>query len=375
MKEKIGKGPTLTPILRLPDRPLSLSSDLISTPKFLFLSIPFILALGVFLVISELPDVIRDYQISQNPLALENGSVQNGRCTTHKGVFTTCEAHLSYQYQGQSYNSDVEVMFTDLHVGDYETDMVISADHPEMATISLGLDKLWNRIITLAAFALIFAGLGIGATFTGIRALLARRQLRQPAMLTPIPVEITGFNRSRGALSINYRDRIADDKTGRIALTIMRRGEEPLIIGQFKGKPVGLAVRHANAALPVLLDDRLNRLPLTDEERSVALAPFAPLLEAGQKQGLGRGRKAMAASLWKGLQVFLSVLLLFAVGAIGFWLWYVTTSDTQFQSPGMDINNAMPAPINAWGCEQLKKRFGHENAPFGCAAADFRSWK
>lgn len=370
-----GKGPALTPSLRLPDRPLSLSSDLVSTPKFLFLAIPILLALAVFLVISEFPGVIRDIKINQNPLTLEDGDVQNGRCTTRKAIFTTCEAHLAYQYQGRSFGSDVELMFIDLHVGDYEANLVISADHPEMATISLGLDKLWNRIITLAVFTVILAALVIGSTFTGIRTLLARRQLPRPATLTPIPVEITAYNRRRGTLSITYRDSVVDDKTGRIAFTVMQGDEEPLIIGQAKGKPVGLAVRHADTALPVLLDDRLHRLPMTEEERTVALAPFAPLLDPGHKHVLGRGRRTTAASLWKGVQVFLSIILLFVVGVIGFWLWYVTSSDTQFQSPGMDINNAMPAPLNAWGCEQLKKRFGHQNAPFGCAAPDFQSWK
>jgi hypothetical protein len=82
-----------------------------------------------------------------------------------------------------------------------------------------------------------------------------------------------------------------------------------------------------------------------------------------------------AVSIWKRLQLFFGVLLLIVVGVVGFWLWYVTTSPTAFQSPGMDINNLMPAPLNEWGCEQLKKRFGQDRAPFGCVADDYTSWK
>ncbi|GGD94367.1 hypothetical protein GCM10008012_42710 [Rhizobium anhuiense] len=82
-----------------------------------------------------------------------------------------------------------------------------------------------------------------------------------------------------------------------------------------------------------------------------------------------------AVSIWKRLQIFFGVLLLILVGVVGFWLWYVTSSTTQFQSPGMDINNLMPAPLNEWGCQQLKKRFGQDRAPFGCVADDYTSWK
>jgi hypothetical protein len=195
-------------------------------------------------------------------------------------------------------------------------------------------------------------------------------------MLTPVPVEITAFDRKRGVLSITYNDKIADDKTGRSVYTRMKNGEEPLIVGEANGKAIGLAVRHGNTALPVLLDDRLQRVNLTDDERNTALAPFAYQQESdgGVPVLIGEPKQA-GVSIWRRLQLFFGMLLLILVGAIGFWLWYVTTSTTPFQSPGMDINNLMPAPLNEWGCEQLKKRFGEGRAPFGCVADDYTSWK
>ena len=53
----------------------------------------------------------------------------------------------------------------------------------------------------------------------------------------------------------------------------------------------------------------------------------------------------------------------------------MTSAGSQFTSPAMDINNMMPAPLNRWGCDQLKKRFGDQRAPFGCTASDYTSWK
>jgi len=319
--------------------------------------------------------VIRDYQISQNPLVLENGDVQNGRCTTRKAIFTDCEARLVYNYGGRDYDTEVEVMFVDFHTGDYETGLVISADHPELATMSLGLDMLWNRIITLTVFVILLGGMSLGMIFLGIRIWRVKGQLRRPAMLNPVPVEVTAFDRKRGVLSITYNDKIAADKTGRSAYTRMKNGEEPLIVGEAKGKAIGLAVRHGNTALPVLLDDRLQRVELTDDERAAALASLASQQEGDRNAPVLVEEPKRAVSIWKRLQIFFGVLLLILVGVVGFWLWYVTSSTTQFQSPGMDINNLMPAPLNEWGCEQLKKRFGQDRAPFGCVADDYTSWK
>ena len=373
-QQKYRKAQILTPSLNLPNRPLSLAPNVISTPRAYFWSTPIMLVLAIFLFIWEAPGVYRDFQISQNPLVLESGDVQNGRCTTRKAIFTDCEARLVYTHNGHDYATEVEVMFVDFHMGDYETSLVISADHPELATISLGLDKLWNRIITLAVLTVLLGGMGVGMIFLTLRIWRVKGQLRHPAFLVPAPVEITAFDRRRNVLSSTYNDKIAGDKTGRSSYTRMKSGEEPLIVGSLNGKPVGLAVRHGKTALPVLLDNHLQRVSLTDDERTTALAPFADRDANGQQPVLVDAPKK-SISVWKRLQIFFGVLLLIVVGVLGFWLWYVTSSDTQFQSPGMDINNLMPAPLNEWGCDQLKKRFGQDRAPFGCVAADYTSWK
>ncbi|KQR67833.1 hypothetical protein [Rhizobium sp. Leaf341] len=361
--------------LLLPQRALKLAPDAVSAPRAYYWSTPIILVLAVFLLVWEGPGVLRDFTISQNPVVVEDGDVQNGRCTTRKAVFTDCEARLVYRYDGRDYATDVEIMFVDFHVGDYETGLVISGDHPELATITLGLDKLWNRIITLALLTLILGGLSVGMIFLLLRIWRVRRALRRPAMLVPVPVEIQAFDRKGKTLSITYVDTLADDRTKRSAYTRMHDGEEPLIVGTRGDKPVALAVRHGKTALPVLLDDRLMRIELTDAERAQALLPFRQTEEAHGGRTVLVDAPRKTRSIWWRLQVALGVPLLIVVGVIGFWFWYVLASDTQFQSPGMDINNMMPGPVNRWGCDQLQKRFGDQRAPFGCTASDYTSWK
>ena len=363
------------PTITLPARPLTLNRGAISTPFAYYFSIPILLVIAVFMAATEAPGILRDYKISQNPLVIENGDI-NGSCTTRKAIFTTCEVGLAYEHGGQRYEKDVEVMFVDVHSGDYETGLVISTDQPELATISLGLDMLWNRIITLAVFTLMLGGGALAMLFLALRILRVRGQLGHPAPLTPIPVEISGMDNRNKRLAVTYADKLSERKTKRVAFTRFGAGEEPIIIGENGGNLVALAVRHGNTALPVLLDDRLERIDMSEQERKDALAPLlASANQAGgaQAAGIAPGRKGM--SLARRFGLFLLVILLLIVGLFGYWLWYVTAAPSQFTSPAMDINNMMPEALNRWGCDQLQTRFGDGPAPFGCTAADYRSWK
>jgi hypothetical protein len=365
------------PTVTLPSRPLALARGVLSMPKAYYLSTPVLLLIVALMVIAEAPGILRDYKISGNPVVVEDGSIRDGKCTTRKAIFTTCNAKLGYIYNGQSYESDVEIMFVDLHSGDYETNLVISGDEPALATLSLGLDMLWNRIITLAIFAALLTGACVMMMFLALRLLLVWRHLRHPARLVALPVEITSVNNKGNRFTINYADKLSDRKTGRTALTRFERGQEPLIVGESGGKAVALAVWHGDTALPVLLDSRLERIALTDEERAAALAPLTEELTAIERQQASDlvDPAKKGPSLKKRLTMILLVILLIVGGFLGYWLWYVTSAASQFNSPGMDFNNMMPAPLNRWGCDQLKSRFGNDRAPFGCVAGDYTSWK
>jgi len=162
-----------------------------------------------------------------------------------------------------------------------------------------------------------------------------------------------------------------------VANTRFARGQEPLIIGEDGKHPVALAVRHPSAPLPVLLDSGLERIDLTPQERAALIETKAAGDAGDQPVQLSKARQYHnpGMSLGRRIGYFFGVLLMIVVGVTGYWLWYVMASPSQFNSPGMDLNNMMPAPINRWGCDQLQSRFGNDRAPFGCAASDHMSWK
>lgn len=362
------------PDIPFPNRPLAIKASSITTPRNYGWAAPFMFVLCGLFLYWQVPDLWRDYVISQNPVIVENGQLRDGECRVSKGVLTICDAELAYTYNGRSYEGKTTFFFVDFHAGAYETDLVISADHPELSTVSLGIEKMWNRVISFAVVVAVLAGLCVTSVFLGFRVAWVRSRLTTPAPLKPIPVEITTFKSSFGRLFVTYADKIADDKTKRTAYTTFGKGQEPIILGEVDGSAVALAVRHGTTSLPVLLDTGLERIKMTDEERASVLASITAA------QATAEGPQSIREPAKKGrflraILGLLAIILVIAGVVLGYWYWYVTAGYTQFMQAGMEINNMLPAPMNEWGCDQLQKRFGDQNAPYGCTASDFKSWK
>lgn len=361
--------------LPLPNRSIALTDRPVAAPAAMLFTVVILTAMAIGLAIWQGPGLWRDLQISQNPMTLASGEVLDGECSTRRGL-TDCEARLVYDYGGQRYDTHVSLAFVDISSGDYEVDLVISRDKPELATISLGLDMLWNRLAVFGVFMLVFVG-GTLAMFRGAwQASRANRAAAMAGRLTLVPVDVAGVDKGRGARFVGYFSTRDGKRKGHILRTRFPAGQGPLMAVDDQGKIVGVAVKSEHADLPLLLDSGLERLQLSDAERQLALASF-------DTQQEGRGAAALVAqakpsrgrAALRGLLAGGSVLVLLLLGLVGYWYYYVTAAPDAFDSVGMEINNLMPEPINLWGCTQLEARFGDDNAPYGCTAADYTSWK
>jgi hypothetical protein len=257
--------------LALPDRPLKLSRS--ARPRYLgaLFGAFVLLLIGGFIMVWQLPGLQRDWSISRNPVLVPDGDVQNGECTTRKGIFTDCEAHLSYVVDGQQYETDVALMFVDFHSGDYWVDIVRSGDNPGLATMSIGIDKLWNRLIVLGLFMLLLIGGGLVLLWQGAQNMRAAGQLAQKGRMEAIPVTIAAVTDAGRRTNVTIRDP-AGRKPKKQYISGFGKAEEPLILEGPTGEAVGIAVRHEGSPVPVLLDRGLARLDLTAEERAAALA-------------------------------------------------------------------------------------------------------
>lgn len=355
----------------LPDRPIKVDATAISRPGGMFLAVIVLAAIIAFFAVWQVPSLERDTKIRANPLVLPEAEVRDGECTTRKGFFVDCSAHIVYDYQGQHYEADVSLFFIDLHSGDYTVDVMIAADQPELATLSIGLEKYWNRVLLLAAFLLLFAWVALAGVIGVLRADRAQRKLARPGRLTLVPVAVEEGRGAMGRQVFSY-----EMAGGKPAATQFKRGVAPLILWDGEGgSPQGYAVQHADTPVPVLLDRGLKRLELTEAERAPLLAAIARADAAYPAPTVTKKAFGLLGRLGRMLRNMLLLVLLLLAGLLGWWLYYVLASENSHDPIGMDINNIMPEPINAWACDQLQLRFGDRNAPYGCTAADYVSWK
>ena len=359
--------------LALPNRSIAIARNSLAPPAGFLFTIIILGGLFAFFAVWQGPALWRDIQISQDPLVLHDGRVLDGECTTRRGL-TDCEARLVYDYDGRSYEKSVALAFLDFSSGDYEVEVVVSRADPELATITLGLDMLWNRIAVLAVFSLIFVGGVIAMIVQALRAWGANRAATASQRLSLVPVELTELRRAQGGQYASYVDHPKGTKSRRIMRSRLGRGQEPLMAVDENGAVVAVAVKAEHVAMPILLDRGLERLELSAEKRAEALAAFeAQQAERGSVQSVTPPKRKL--HILRGILVFFGIILLAIVGVLGYWLYYVTNSPDAFDDLGMEINNLMPEPVNLWGCQQLEARFGDSNAPFGCTANDYVSWK
>ncbi|MBY4590421.1 MULTISPECIES: hypothetical protein [Rhizobium] len=79
------------------------------------------------------------------------------------------------------------------------------------------------------------------------------------------------------------------------------------------------------------------------------------------------------------MRKLLRLLLVIALAVVVFtgfrWYRYVSNTDSPYDEIGITLNNAMPGPINSWGCAKLKTTFAGSLPPLGCAGADGTQWK
>lgn len=253
----------------LPNRPIKIIGGTNSREWGAMPAAIFLLALGLGFLIWQLPGILRDLSISQDPVVIYNSDVRNGDCDGKMGL-TFCQADISYSHQGRSYESSVSMSFFDLSSTDYNVDVVISEKDPSLASVSLGIEKLSNRIIFLAIIMLFFWGLSVGAMIQHRRSGRIDKLLAQPGRLDLVPVGITEMEQVGKFTKVKYEyEREASKRPGKMQTKFKK--QDALILEDDNGNVFGLAAKHEASDVPVLLDTGLERLELTPEERQSAL--------------------------------------------------------------------------------------------------------
>ncbi|SFU76100.1 hypothetical protein SAMN02799631_02163 [Methylobacterium sp. 174MFSha1.1] len=130
-----------------------------------------VVALGGILVacaVYTAPAVISDWQVRATAQPAPNARVSEGKCSA-KLVIHICDATLNLPTTAGTVTRRVNYVFSGLHAGDYRVGVMADPSRPDLVTTDLGLDRLWNRTITLLAGMGAIAACIIGALLSLIR--------------------------------------------------------------------------------------------------------------------------------------------------------------------------------------------------------------
>lgn len=74
------------------------------------------------------------------------------------------------------------------------------------------------------------------------------------------------------------------------------------------------------------------------------------------------------------VRVVCVILIAVVVVLGGRWYMYVGHSESPYDEVGIALNGYVPGPLREWGCHKMQSRFPDQLPPYGCGAADGRSW-
>lgn len=114
------------------------------------------------------PALVSDWQVREAARPAPQARMSEGQCST-KLVVHICDMTLSLRTPNGSVTRRVNYVFTGFHVGDFGVGVMADPARPDLVTTDLGLDRLWNRTITLALLAAALAACIVGAVLSLVR--------------------------------------------------------------------------------------------------------------------------------------------------------------------------------------------------------------
>ncbi len=245
----------------LPARPLHARPphSIVGTGFGLF-GLAVVAGMVVFLLAWVAPVIVTDWQVRDTAVRVRGASVSDGECSS-KMFIQTCDVTLSVP--ASAIERRVHYVFGSWELGDFTVAVVADPAHPEWLTTDLGLDRFWDRIVTLlagCAFGVAVTCIGSVSMIRAYRKLLAWRK----AELVPVPLQMTRMQRVRNGVIWTVQA-----ENGRTAAWTVPGRAKPFVLGS-DGRVLGVATRGGAAIMP--LDAELKWLDLSRGERAAAMA-------------------------------------------------------------------------------------------------------
>lgn len=215
---------------------------------------------------SNAPGIMRDWEISKSPVVLPQARVSNGKCMTRQLIMTTCKVNVSYGERGRQKREELEFTFVDFHTGDYNVEIVGSKDNPNLVSVDLAINMIWNRIIVAIFLALAGLAFIVFGVIAMAKATAMRRAFRafNGTVLHPVPVQVTNLTKAYGRHNAQYA---YDYKGKKKKVGTALRRQTPFYLSDGGNDKMALGVTDQYGEYVILMDDALTRLDFTDVER------------------------------------------------------------------------------------------------------------
>lgn len=125
-------------------------------------------AVLVAVAVYTAPALVSDWQVRDAARPVPDARVTDGKCSS-KIVVHICDATLNVGTPSGTVSRRINYVFTGIHVGDYSIRVMADPARPALATTDLGLDRLWNRTITLVTIVSVLLAFTVLPLVTMIR--------------------------------------------------------------------------------------------------------------------------------------------------------------------------------------------------------------
>lgn len=214
-----------------------------------------ILALGLVL-----PDLVTDWQVRAVAVPIQGARLDHGSCDG-KLMVNLCNVTITAPAGTERVTRKIDYLFGSFGDAPLRARVVGDPARPWLLTTNFGLERFWNRAVSLVIVCAVLAGLTGGAIWSMVGSFRTRRAWRQ-ATLVPVPLRL--LQAKGGVWTVQAEN-------GREVRWSVSRFARPFVLGP-DDHVLGLASRNG-AVVP--LDSRLRWVVLSRTERAAIRAAGA----------------------------------------------------------------------------------------------------
>lgn len=208
--------------------------------------------------------LVNDLRVAYNPERVAVAKF-DGECALYGGgVIFSCSGTIISIFSGKKIANTTSSMWLDIPDKQYNATIWIAKGEPETLTLGENIDKIWHRVIfwLLGCFLLMVPfGLGLKLMRNSIKA-GKMEGLAHP--MVPIAMALISMSGSTKARTFTIEYMLPGRNKPKQTQTCCRAGEVPFALDG--GRKV-LGVMIEGFKLPILLDEGLQRIGLTVNER------------------------------------------------------------------------------------------------------------